>query len=943
MENAEAIIKRRHRFKSFSQQIAEVNADSKAAFKVYLTKSDGSNTFSYFYSTLLSTLNRTADQSYSDLADQLLKISKSLLLIISNKNQIFDLINEYIEKPYPEIQGGIENVLNLIAQLARDLRDDFYPYFNKIFINLAKIFSPRDAKFTDDFFRCILFLLHMLRKSLIKNIDNVLNLFVNYYFAKNDEFLRRLSAQSLAFLMRQIPDESKADAHQKLLQIVSEFISSDDTNDVSDDTKNDTENQNQNDDDSESPDEDENDNNPKHKAYVVDMEVKEMTKQEKIIQTLGYLYYYEIKNIQSSLWSSAPDLIRPFLQSNEQFVYEAFLQMIERVSKHAAPQQQNVQNFLISLAETLPSIDTVLTFKTFIILMENRNQQNNMRLQPPLFSDSDILIEVLNGSWENCPIDILCQFISRLNNFHIHEDKFEVISGIIVSIISNAIEGQYDIGFVLKELKDSRKIADISSEAIFKFSEIKFDEALPFLDEIFRWSNPNFDMMVDNTLINKANESFKSKRKFVIPLFKYVHNSESYKLLSSLKDLTLTEYGILFTLMSEYDHEKLIKQPPQFIEYLLKLESRPNSNSIKSNEALKILYHLLKTCKIYEKESMNVGSEMFKILYDKIDFNTPDKETQRFGSAILSLFLDPEKEIIDLNGDELIVKASESIFNIKENTLVSLRTGEAMIEQLATRVTNMRKGKNAMNPLNPIYLINIDRLFNLSLGFARCNYIKFREFDSKLIGEIIQYNPQRFGPLVTDELVKTFPWKADPISNVHFLERTLFGGIQKAEYINEKIVDLIVRFCNLESENDEDEDEIIKTKVSLLDTLASISRDENYRDKVKEIGFDFLKSINAKIRQSAFNILYNIIIVADRKLNEQQRDKIKTTLEAFVNGENNQALVTFQEFLQKYLIQREFIAKVAVSLSIGTVKEFLSEKKRNKKKFLKDFYKQFLT
>lgn len=933
MENAEAIIKRRHRFKTFTQQIALVNADINTAFELDNSQSDDSISATYFYSTLLSTLQKNFDPLYSELTNDLLPISRTRFLVVNNKDKIFKLILNYIKRPYNEVEGGIENVLKLISQLARDLRQEFYPYFQDIFSSLANIFAPNDAKFIDDFFKCILFLLKFLQKWLIQDIENVINLFVHSYFSKNEEFIRRLSAQCLAFLMRQC--QSKKKTHKILLNIVSEFILSEESTEKNDENDNPKENPNQ-DDYSDSDEEDENDNSKrKHKKYVVDMEEKEMTKREKIIQTLGYLYYYEIKNIQNSLWFNSPELIKPFLQLDEQFVYEAFLQMIERVSKHVTAQR--VQDYLNSLAEELPQINAVLTFRTFIILMGDKNQQiNNFRPPQPLFLNTEILINVLQSAGKECPIDILCKFLSKLNDFHIYEKDYEAISDIVVFIISNSIKSQkddtvnilnentftdcnynFDVHFVLNELRDSKKIAEISSEAILSFADDNFSDVLPFLDEIFQWSKPQSKSITDQ-MIDKANELFLQNRELIVPLFKYLHNESTYKIITSLDDLSLTEYGVLFTLMSEYEPDRLIEQPPQFLEYLLNLDSNSSKDSINSIEALKILYHLIKTCKIFQPDWMKIDSKMFTTLFDKINFNTPDKEAQSVGSSILSLFLDTEKEIIFMNGDELIVLAAESVFNIKENTLKALRNGEAMIEHLATGLHKMR---------------SIDRLFNVSLGFSRCNYIKFREFDAKLIGEIIKFEPQKYGPLVTDELEKTFPWKTDHQTNVHFLERTLFQGIQRAEYINERIVELIVRYCNYESINAENEDEIVKTKVSLLDTLAAISHDPQYNDKVEEIGFDFLKSTNAKIRKSAFNILYNITIAPTRKLNEQQKDKIKQNLEVFINGENNQFLVTFAEFLEKFKFQRPFISKVAVYLSIGTVKEFLSEKKRMKKKF----------
>lgn len=942
MENDQDIIKNRHRFRTFAQQIALINPDINTAFELNQAKPGDSDSSTFFYTTMLSSLQRNFNQSYIELTNELLPISRTLHLILYNKDKIFKLIINYLKKPYSEIMGGIQNVLNLISQLARDLRNHFYPYFNEIFKNLANLFTPYDAQYIDDFFKCISFLLRYLQKYLIQDIENVLNLFVEFYFAQDKDFLRKLSAHCLAHLIKQSP--SKKETHLLLFNIVSKFLSSDNQTSGKDNISNESININPNpteeEDDSDDEDDNEQINPKKNKTYAVNMEVKKMTKREKVIQTLSFVLYYEIKNVQNSLWSNASELIAPFLQVREKFVYEAFLQMIEKVANHVTPlkpsNQKDVQKYLQSLSEKLPQINIVLTFRTFLILMDNKNQQNNnyaRQQQTSLFQNSDILINVLSQSGKKCPIDILCQFLAKLNNFTIQEKDNKTISDIITFIISKSIENQnkspvniknenifdncnytFDTNFVLTELKDSKKIAEISSEEIVKYAELHFSEVLPFLNEIFTWSTPQ-SLQITDKLINKANEAFLSNRDTVIPLFKYLHNSATYEKVKSLKDLSLSEYGVLFTLMSLYDKDLLIDQPSKFIEYLLK---KSGSDSINSEEALKILYHLLHTCSRLQPEWMKIDSQMFATLFDKINFNTPNKELQSIGSSILSLFLDKEKEIRFMNGDELIVKATESIFNLKIYTSETTRYGESMIDHLTTAIAKMR---------------SIDRLFNVSLGFARCNYIRFRDFDSQLIAEIINFNPQKYGPLVTKELDNTFPWRRDPKTNADLFARTLFMGIQKAKYINEEIVNIIVRFCQYEAKSNEDEEEIVKTKVSLLDTLAEISKDPKYNDKVEEIGFEFLKSINGQIRKASLGILYNIKIVPISTLNIQKKEKIKSVLDVFVNGENIPNLVTFSDFLEEFKFHRPFLTKVAVYLSIGTVREFLSEKKRMKNKY----------
>lgn len=903
-------LRTRHRFQSFSDQMVKISADINTSFELRIEKAGDFETSTFFYTEMIRSLEKNFDHLYAELTNNLLPLSLSLPLILNNQDKIFDLINNYLQNPYEDIAAGIQNVLKLISQLARDLQDDFYPHFNSIFKNLASLFSPKDTDFIEHFFNCISFLLHFLTRPLLRNIDDVINLFVESYFNYEQEFVRKLSAQCLSYLLRQVPTKKKASAHSSLFTRVQEFLSN---------PMNQIESSNDKVNLIEAHDEEEDDaeQNDDGQHYRIKIEKQELTNHEKIIQTLGYVLFFEIRNVQNSLFSNANSLIPIFLQTKEPFVLEAFLFMIEKLSKHL--NISTAQNYLNSLSDELPQVNSVLCFKVFLIFMGNEKRQC-------LINNSDILFHILSQCESECPTDILCQFLVKLNDFPISEDRYDFISSVITSLLLKSIKTEYDqslntlndkkivdcnenfdVHFLLNSLSQCKKLQEISASKIVEFSNENFDIVLPYLYDIFSWADPP-SSCIPEELVDKANKLITTSRETVVPLFVFLYNQKTYEIMKSLKQLTINEYGVLFSLMPKFQPEELLQQPQTFIDYLL------NSNLMESEEALKILYELLFACKQFSPEWMNIRSQMFLTLFDRLNFNTPNFTVQAIDSSILSLFIDKNRANQLWTGEESIIHATEAVLNQQEpNTLTSLRSGESLIESLSSRIQDMS---------------DVDRLLNASFAFARCGYAKFRERDTKLIGEIIKFDSQKFGPMVSDELKKTFPWSKND-SNDHLFAETLFKAIQYAKYISQDVVDLIVNYVHFDSSS---HTEVVKTKTFLLDVLTGISRNPSYNETIEKVGYEFLKSSNSQIRQSAFNLIFNIKITGNRSLNEQQRDKIRTYLEPFVNGENKGSFTTFTDFLSTYEFLRPFISSLVVSLSIGAVRDLLSEKSRNKNK-----------
>jgi hypothetical protein len=201
MENPVPRVKRL-KYKSFTQQIAEISADITNAYELQVTAPSGGQLGTYFAEYLHKSVRSHLDPAYAVLSADLLPISRTLPLVLHNKDQIFDLLLSFLGNPFDQIPVSLIDVLKLIAALARDLRPEFYPHFADILVALATVLDRRSPDLVQGFFETICFLFKFLLKPLIQDFDNVLRVYVTCYVTHEHEFARRVGAESLAFRLR---------------------------------------------------------------------------------------------------------------------------------------------------------------------------------------------------------------------------------------------------------------------------------------------------------------------------------------------------------------------------------------------------------------------------------------------------------------------------------------------------------------------------------------------------------------------------------------------------------------------------------------------------------------------------------------------------------------------------------------------------------------------
>jgi len=857
--SVENLLKTRHKFKSFTQRIRDIHPDLTNNFDLTIDQPNSGENGSFFNDHLKATMKTCLDIEYSRFVSQILRKTDTLPMILYNKDVIFGAILEYLGKPFDLIKGSLENVLILISRLARDLQYEFYPYFNKIFLALVEQFNPNEPSFVESFFQCIIFLLKFLMKSLVQDLDNVFDLFVNSFFYDEKDFSRRLGSETLAFLLRHVP--KKIDAHIKLIKLCQMAFEAKKDEPL----------------------------NAKEGQIL-------MPYDQRIIESLGMVFYFETKNVNGSIRSYSTEIVDWVFSEKFEIGSQSFLYCMEKLSSHT--EIPHHVEFLSMLFEKMPNVESTLCLNVMSIWMSKNEGK--------FIDNHSQLIKVLERCLAESSTQSLTDFLYYFNTFNCINKASKAIIESIIKLIKT--ESSFE------KLQECRLIAMVSCPGVLDFITDNPSYILnikPVLD----WINPS-PSVIPEKLITIVNEMFHDHRKQLMPILKYIHNIKSYEIVRSLENKSLEELSTFYTLMGFYEPQEIIKQPPFLLEQL--------SGSLNQSESLNLVLHLIEVTESSNPEWLVSSSSFFSKMFDLIDYNTSDFIVQKLSIQILSHFLPPNRQIYEYEQNELLVYCSNLVFNA-EHSLTGYKEGESAINRLNTEVNKIK---------------DTHKLLNLAFGFARQMYINFRTGASSLIGSIIKFQPKEFGPLVTKQIKENL---GNPSSSMFVT--SLINSLINAMYVDQNVVTILSSLAGVEEhtteeEEIEDDSDTKETSIPpkvialLINSFASVRTSETNIEMIDKATSLLLQSSNIDVRKASFSVQFRIHIENNRSINEQIRQKIQKNVEAFIDPKSNTDIILqLPAFLEDISYERTFVSRTSVLLSVGVLKEYLTEKSRQKHRY----------
>ncbi|KAI9366155.1 hypothetical protein DFJ73DRAFT_163560 [Zopfochytrium polystomum] len=158
----------RHRFESFSDKIKQVKVNVANRFvKNYTDSPEGGESFFVESLPLWRDLNLTPE--FTRYLRESSRYTQSLQQILYHKQLIVDQLVSFLEVPNTP---ALEPLLNLVTLLARDLQEEFFPYFFRVMETVTKLLKPEsDPKRIEWIFNTLTYLFKYLAVQVTKEAN----------------------------------------------------------------------------------------------------------------------------------------------------------------------------------------------------------------------------------------------------------------------------------------------------------------------------------------------------------------------------------------------------------------------------------------------------------------------------------------------------------------------------------------------------------------------------------------------------------------------------------------------------------------------------------------------------------------------------------------------------------------------------------------------------
>ncbi|KAJ3068043.1 U3 snoRNP protein, partial [Rhizoclosmatium hyalinum] len=146
-------------------------------------------------------LNMTAE--FTAFRREVYHKAQSLELVLYHQKEIVELIIKYLEIPK---SGAAEPLLNLVTLLARDLQEEFFPYFPSVLKSILTLIHKSDAKLLEAIFNSIAYLFKYLSREVSEDVLPTFQIFETV-MQDHRHYIRQFGAEAFGFIIRKIQGE----------------------------------------------------------------------------------------------------------------------------------------------------------------------------------------------------------------------------------------------------------------------------------------------------------------------------------------------------------------------------------------------------------------------------------------------------------------------------------------------------------------------------------------------------------------------------------------------------------------------------------------------------------------------------------------------------------------------------------------------------------------
>ena len=160
----------------------------------------------YFHQTLKKWMVLNLSEEYSLFSRKVIKIV-TLPQLLHRKDYVVDLL---LDKLACATNLSLQPLLELLYVLARDLREDFYPYFQRVLDRLICLLNTQDAEQLEWTLVCLAYLFKALKPYLKRNIGVVFNCILPLLDERRyEEHVTNFAVECFSFIARDVRDYGK--------------------------------------------------------------------------------------------------------------------------------------------------------------------------------------------------------------------------------------------------------------------------------------------------------------------------------------------------------------------------------------------------------------------------------------------------------------------------------------------------------------------------------------------------------------------------------------------------------------------------------------------------------------------------------------------------------------------------------------------------------------
>ncbi|KAJ9652842.1 U3 snoRNP protein [Neophaeococcomyces mojaviensis] len=189
-----------HRYEPFTKRVAKLKIDPvHQVQKSRLKESSDNLSQSYFRSALDDWAELNLSNTFTSFLNKVNPLCESLPQLLHHADTITDCLLDHIAREDPL---ALESLLSLVAHLAHDLGQEFEKYFGRTVKLVARVSTTQeDPAVIESCFTCLAWMYKYLSKLLVQDLTPLLDILLPYFSARK-EYIRRFTAESLAFLVR---------------------------------------------------------------------------------------------------------------------------------------------------------------------------------------------------------------------------------------------------------------------------------------------------------------------------------------------------------------------------------------------------------------------------------------------------------------------------------------------------------------------------------------------------------------------------------------------------------------------------------------------------------------------------------------------------------------------------------------------------------------------